>query len=716
MVFGGPAAFSRDVADPPAPDDPNTLFQYTYYLDGPAVTADDVRSFNDHGAAVLSRAVTAPLTGVDLFSATGSLVWSYAALIGMVGGFTLFEVALLAGAGFLVGARQQQRGLAVLASVGADRGLLSRSVAVGGIVIGGIGALAGIGLGVGAAALYLPLSRDGSTTQYYGFGANPVALGAIALVAILAAWAAAAIPGRAASRFDIVAALRGARRPPRPSRLAPALGAVVMLVGAGIAVLGGVLTLLIPRWHVAAPAEVGWIGPTLIVVGSIVLQLGAILGVPLLLRLASRISGRGASARMATRDLARNSARAVPAVAAVMSTMFVAAFIMAALGGGERQSELNYEYRAPMNSAMVQFANVPVPADLARDIAAELQRTLPTGDARVIRGAPAAMLDFGADGKPVLDGPSMATPRVDAAARCMFVMDASDPEPCRVLGFIDSEGLGAHIVVGDAADLAAVLGRKPSAAALRALADGGAVSLYAEYVEHGRATVDWWTPQQENDGEPYRDGTPERSASLDAVVDAPEHPGAFGIVISSATAERIGLDVQPRVVLAPLESPPTQEQQDRFRGLLAGHPVDGQDAGYLQLEQGPAHFAGDAAWIVLGVAGLLTLAASVIALGLARIDARRDELTLGAVGAPPRTLRGIAFWQALVLAGLGSLIGGAFALVPAAAMAVAGMVAFAPPWPQLVASVVVVPLVIAVVTGLTRRARRQSFVDRTAIG
>jgi hypothetical protein len=38
---------------------------------------------------------------------------------------------------------------------------------------------------------------------------------------------------------------------------------------------------------------------------------------------------------MATRDLARNSSRAVPAIAAVMSTVFVGAFLMSVLADGE---------------------------------------------------------------------------------------------------------------------------------------------------------------------------------------------------------------------------------------------------------------------------------------------------------------------------------------------------------------------------------------------
>jgi hypothetical protein len=728
VVFGGLTAFPQAVPQHPA-HHPQELSQFFYYLAGPPLTRADLPVFNRHGATVLSKALSARHAELDLFSDVPftespggwgasplvSVVWSYGAVIGIGGAFVLFEVVLLAGAGFLVGARQQQRALAVLASVGADRRLLARSVSLGGTVVGVAGAVLGLVLGLAGAAVAMALLRDGSSSQFYGFGASPPVLAVIALVAVLASWVAAAVPARGVSRFDVVAALRGARRPPRPSRLAPALGGFVMIVGVGVAVLGGVITLIVngqdPR-----PENLMWIGPTLIVVGSIVLQLGAILGVPLLLRLAARLAGGTAAARIATRDLARNSARAVPAIAAVMSTVFVAAFVMAAAGGGEKQAAIGYEYRAPMNTATLQLPPGTGRSDATA--ALDLMRTaLRAPHARLIHGAPDAALRYGADGQPILTGPPRAEPRLAASAHCVYV-ETSAPT-CHAPQFLSSTGYGAHIVVGDAADLATVLGRAPSAAAARALADGGAVALYRQYALRGHVTIDWWTAKQLSAGDDVRAGSaPERSASLPAVVDLPPHAGGYGVVVSPTTAARLGLEVQPLLVLAPFRTAPTADQQDRINGYLAAHATgpNGEQQGFLTIEQGPAHFAGGMAWIVLAVAGLLTLAASVIALGLARVDGRRDELTLGAVGAPPRSLRGIAFWQALVLAGLGSLIGGVFALVPAYAMSIAGTMAFAPPWLQLAAAVVAVPLGIAAVTALTRRTPRWAIVDRAAIG
>ena len=187
-----------------------------------------------------------------------------------------------------------------------------------------------------------------------------------------------------------------------------------MVVGAGVAILGGVITVIVNSRN-PPPPGVSWIGPTLIVIGSIVLQLGAVLGVPLLLRLLARASARGrASVRMATRDLARNSARAVPAIAAVMSTVFVAAFLMTVLSDGEQSNALSYQYRGPLGSTMIQFTPadpiVPIPdADSYVDAA---DRLLGVSNARLISGAPDAQLGGNVTERPT-GGQAIAVPRVE---------------------------------------------------------------------------------------------------------------------------------------------------------------------------------------------------------------------------------------------------------------------------------------------------------------
>ncbi|GMA95771.1 hypothetical protein GCM10025881_25950 [Pseudolysinimonas kribbensis] len=105
----------------------------------------------------------------------------------------------------------------------------------------------------------------------------------------------------------------------------------------------------------------------------------------------------------------------------------------------------------------------------------------------------------------------MATVRPDAASRHCLTLRSQSSAPCALPPYVENRG-NNQIVVGDQGDLAAVLGQRPSSAAVTALRDGGAVSLYPQFVEHGKVTLDWWTPAQLFDGEFFRPGA-RRSAA-----------------------------------------------------------------------------------------------------------------------------------------------------------------------------------------------------------
>ena len=62
-----------------------------------------------------------------------------------------------------------------------------------------------------------------------------------------------------------------------------------------------------------------------------------------------------------------------------------------------------------------------------------------------------------------------------------------------VTGGISVNGNRDHITVGDETDLALILDSEPTLAAKDALANGGAVSLYPEYLTDDEVTISWWT-------------------------------------------------------------------------------------------------------------------------------------------------------------------------------------------------------------------------------
>jgi len=123
---------------------------------------------------------------------------------------------------------------------------------------------------------------------------------------------------------------------------------------------------------------------------------------------------------------------------------------------------------------------------------------------------------------------------------------------------------------------------------------------------------------------------------------------------------------------------------------------------------------------VLGA--VLMLGGTLTATFLALSDARPDLATLAAVGASPRTRRGVAAAYAVVVGGVGALMGAAVGFIPGIAVTrpltsagyssgtSGGVVTHSGPfldvpWLTVIALVVVLPLVTALVVGLFARSR-----------
>ena len=316
---------------------------------------------------------------------------------------------LLAGAAFTVTARQQQRTLATAASVGAPRRLLFRVLSANGIVLGTVGGLIGVGIGLAGAATFMILTANGSSTQYYGFHVPWLALAGFVAFAVLIGWIASLMPARNASRFDVVAALRGARKPPVPNRRRPAVGVVMLITGVGLTVIGGILmALLIEPGSRTVPYgnPLMWLAIAMLIVGPILAQLGLVLCGPLVLRVIAKLTTRmGIGARLASRDAARNPSRAVPALAAIMTTVFVAVFAMSLVASGQATTTSNYQYRQALGQVAVPLSYVDyensttIPYEHAPQVEDALKRTLKIDTIRTLASVPDP-IQFGRDGDP----------------------------------------------------------------------------------------------------------------------------------------------------------------------------------------------------------------------------------------------------------------------------------------------------------------------------
>ncbi|MGV8884961.1 MAG: FtsX-like permease family protein [Microbacteriaceae bacterium] len=710
-----------------------------YYLPELTLRWDDVLALNTEGITAVSRDVLLHGPPANDLSGSSGLHLTMGALLAMFAAFAAFEVILLAGAAFTVTARQQQRMLATIASVGAPRRLLFRILAANGVILGLVGGIVGCVLGVTAAIAYMTVTADGSSTQYYGLHVSWLALAGCIAFAALIGWIASLAPARNASRFDVVAALRGARKPPKPNRQTPTIGVVMMLTGLVLTIVGGAL--------LAAFSEGGrgtsighpllWLPLVMMIAGPLLLQVGLMLCGPLILRLIAKVlSHRGIGARLASRDVARNPSRAVPALAAVMTTVFVSTVSMCMISAGEQNSRNEHIYTALVGQIRVdlRYAESSPTSDRMTPelyknpgaVAEIVRATIGTDNVRILSNvADPFAVGYDELGNPIAAEGELAMPTVPPSNLCPLnpqspsfdeevaysnsaeMYELLDDTRCQSSFLETFDGENGHLFVGDVDDLALVLGRQPSQSAREALKNGGAVSLYPEYLDDGRFTISWWNAADAVAWGYNEDpGHPLRTATLPAVVDSPAHDVNFGAFISADTADGLGLDYGPAVVVASAEAPPTRDQSDALNSALSTLPDVPSGWIYAKTESGPPQYAAIWAWALLALASLIALASAAVAIGLARFDGRQDDATLASLGASPGVRRSFAFWQALILTGVGVLVGTAIGLVPALALSAMQNFPFSPPWLQIGLIVVALPAVISVGSWvLTHRSR-----------
>lgn len=216
------------------------------------------------------------------------------------------------------------------------------------------------------------------------------------------------------------------------------------------------------------------------------------------------------------------------------------------------------------------------------------------------------------------------------------------------------------LYVGSAEDLTALLGRPASKEAVSALNSGGAVALSDSLYLSNSVYLDWYPSGSQEilnakkgdvTGDPLISNLPtpelKKTVALDAVLEESNNRD-LTIMISKATADSLGVDYKSGVLVVNYQDALTVAQTDQLNANLNG--------GYV-IETGYPGNPELVAWIVFAIGGFFVLAATAIALGLAQIEARADLSTLGSIGAPKRFRARVLGLQALLLAGLGSLLG-----------------------------------------------------------
>ncbi|BCB89769.1 hypothetical protein Psuf_070820 [Phytohabitans suffuscus] len=564
----------------------------------------------------------------------------------LVVGFAGLQVALLAGAAFAIGARRQRRELAMVGAVGASRSQVARMVLANGLVLGAFAGVAGVASGV----LTYWLNRDTVerlANHPLNAGAVPVpSLAGIALFAVAVGLLAALGPARAAGRQSLRAAISGREPVTTASNLRWLVGGLLVAAGgATVAVLAA--------------------GPTgnivTVTAGTMAILLGVTASAPILVTAAGRLARRlPLAARLAARHAARHRLRTAASAAAVCTAV---AGSMALMLYNSAESTTNL-----MRQPNAHTGQVLLPAQAAAHLMPARLRAIESAlPARA--SVPLTVL-----------AEQARTTRVDLPPDAG--QNGFRAEPSQL------------VAVGGAELIRLVTGAEAPPAALAALRDGGAVAFYPELVSGGELAI----------GQNVRVPAVLVPAA-DYYTDLP------GAVLSPKTARQHGLTANPGGVVIDTTRVPTAAEVAVANSQVLATQVDADPTNAEPAEatvgaKPPANRRDyGAMFLVLAVvSGVVTLAASAVAVGLATSEMRTDLSTLAAVGAGPRLRRRIAAAQAGLIVGIGALLGTVGGIAPAA-----GMVAFRDdlqwhvPWLPLAVTLLVAPaLAVTAATLLTR--------------
>ncbi|GAA4724068.1 FtsX-like permease family protein [Phytohabitans rumicis] len=567
----------------------------------------------------------------------------------LVVGFAGTQVALLAGAAFAVGARRQRRELAMMGAVGAGPAQVARMVLANGLVLGAFAGVCGVGLG----ALAYGLNRDRVeriANHPLTEGVLPVPwLVLIALFAVAVGLLAALGPARAAARQSFRSATSGREEASRGDNL-------VWLVGGLLLAGAGALAALVASGTTD--------GVVTVTAGTVAVLLGVTAFAPVLVSIAGRAAPRlPLAVRLAARHAARHRLRTAASVAAVCTAVAGSMALML------------YHSAESVDSMAIQptarTGQVLVPAAVAQRLTperlGELERSLPTRAVVPVRPVAAT-----------------AAAHTDSA-----------PE-------YGQTGLPAFpsqlVAVGGAELIRAVTGAQAPPEALETLRRGGVVAFAPSLVDGGTVEL---IP---------RDGRP--AFRLPAtVVPAPDvYTDVPGAVIAEPTAAARKLAVETGGLIVDTTRVPTGAELVAANSVALAAQVEAGEHLPTEITVGSKHSPhrkyGPMFLVLAVISGLVTLAASAVAVGLATAEMRNDLSTLAAVGAGPRLRRRIAAAQAGLIVGLGALLGVAGGIAPAA-----GMVAFRRdlawqvPWLPLAITVLAAPVLAVVATTLLTRPR-----------
>jgi putative ABC transport system permease protein len=687
------------------------------------LTWDRIRELNDLGLVVASRAVFEHPPAdeeVPLLATWGSAgrAAQDIALGVLVSGLALLEVVLLAGPAFAISARRRQRQLALVAANGGTPAHVRRIVLADGVVIGVLGAIAGITLGVAGAFLARPwIEENIAHERAGGYRVYPEALVVVAALAVLAGVLAALVPAFITARQNVVASLAGRRGVSRSRKRWIAVGAVMIGIGGAVTYAGAMVS-----------------DTTGILSGLIVGELGLVLCTPALVGLAARL-GRVVplAPRIALRDAARNRAAAAPAISAVMAAVAGSVALGMYFDSREAHDRATHFQTAPTGTVMAEFGygDPERPPALAA-IEQALRSTLPVSDLYRVGSVqcPAGSPPEASCAVQVLPGdacPQLAAIEAGQELTRADRVAAGENPDC---DWRDQFG-GGSVRVDDGAAVAALTGASGEdlRRAQEALAAGGVVVRSPARITNGEVRFAVVRPDP--------DAATDLGASTDPDAEWTVGPGGMYVpqghtvteitvpgyllttgigpgpsILSPAAVVELGLTSQTSMIIGSGTRLP--ESAEIEQAVAALGPLQSG----LSVEVGFTGDVDEILLVLLAASALITVGAAAVGTALAAADSRQDLSTLATVGASPRLRRGLSVSQAWVIAGLGSILGALAGMAAGAAVLTAagqqwgdvlwpsiGPPPPVMPWLTLLITLIAVPAVAILGAGMLTRSR-----------
>lgn len=701
LGYSGRDLVSVHPADTAAPEGPWLLLR-----DQP-VTWAEVKSWNAYGLVTISRAVvqqppprselSPDLAYPDRANAAALVGTAVLLTVGL-----LLETSLLAGPAFAVSAVRRRRTLAQLAGNGADRGQLVRVVLAEALILGGGAALLGVALGAaGALAVLAVVDRFEPSATFGPVDLPWLALGGLVVAAVASAVAAAVVPARGATQIAIADVLAGRERSRPVRRVAPTVG-LFLVLGAAVVLVGTVL--------LARTSAYLWLNG----LAAAVLVIGTLLLVPALLAALGRWAPRlPLTLRLPVRDAARQRGRSASAVAAVVATAATLTILGVANASDDTDNRARYSTDRTVGHGYV-FDEPSAPLD--------------------------ATLTEIRDQRPEwvqIPRRSLGRQEFGSTASVSVVIVPPGCRPEVTLGVGEQRDVDERCMRPGSSSLQAVsldmVGPGTSVRARDALRRGHLLVTESVPLTEGRLRLAVGRVSGQPSNKVERVLTvPAIVVSADELYDAaqlprpkPRQPGPYagldvtplsGILTDRAAAR---LDLPTSVGYVELIDPAGPISRSDQAA------VNDRILGTLEVERGYESPLTVLLGALLGVAGVLVLVAALVATALAAEEGRADLATLSALGGPTGLRRRLAAHQALIIAGLGCVVGLAAGLLPGAVFALAFTTDFASidpatgepvagnegvvvvPWLPLLALLVGVPLLAALVAALTvRRAPR----------